>query len=625
MRRFRAALFALSLATAPATSVAETADELQEAEFATRGFIGTREDPRIMAGDGRVVWDLNAYRFLDSPDAVRTVNPGLLRHQRLLARHGLFKVAERVYQVRGFDLANMTLVQGEHGWIIIDALTTVETARAALGLANRILGERPVTALIYTHSHVDHFGGARGVVDEVDVKAGRVPVVAPGGFLKEAVSENVLAGPAMARRAAYQFGAFLPRSATGQVGAGIGQGVATGTQSLIAPTREIARTEEELVLDGVRFRFQPTPGTEAPAEMNLFLPDLHVLDLAENANVTIHNVLTPRGALVRDAKAWADELSQALRLFGGEAQVLMTSHGWPRWGGDEIRLFIANHRDAYLYLHDQTVRLMNQGLIGPEIAAQLRLPAPLAAKPYNHGFYGELGFNAQAVYQRYMGFYDGNPVNLEPLPPEVAARKYVAAMGGAARVVKLARAAIAKNDDRWAAELLNRVVFADRTNMAARGLLAEVHRRFGLATENALWRNMHLTAADELERDGSRSGNAGTPLDLVRAMPTGVLLDLIATRVNPDRAGVSALAFVLVFPERNERQLVTLRNAVLVHEAAEPTARAPDIELSRAAFIGRMLGGLPLDPTQVKGDAAPLTALAGMLDRPKPEFDIVLP
>ena len=410
----------------------------QDFDFAQRGFVGTRADPRITTTDGRLVWDLGAYDFLKGP-APATANPSLWRQAQLLSKAGLFKVTDGVWQVRGFDISSATFIQTRTGWIVVDPLTSAEAAKAAYDLVSDKLGKRPVVAMIYTHSHTDHFGGARGMIAQADVDAGRVRVIAPAGFLEHAVSENIIAGPAMARRAAYQFGTFLPKSAAGQVSSGIGQALSAGTQTLVPPTVSITRTGQELVIDAVRLQFQLTPGTEAPAEMNIYLPDLKALCMAENANASMHNVLTPRGALVRDAKEWADYLTESIRLYGDKSDVMFTSHAWPRFGRAVLNDYLGKHRDAYKYLHDQTVRLMNSGLTGPEIANRLKLPPALADEWYNRGYYGTLSFNSRAVYQRYMGWYDANPVHLAPLDPADESARYVAMMGGAEAVLAAAR------------------------------------------------------------------------------------------------------------------------------------------------------------------------------------------
>lgn len=615
------ALAALVL-TAPAAAAPDFANR-QDFDFAERGFLGTRSDPRILAADGRVVWDLAAYDFLKGP-APTTVNPSLWRQSQLLAKHGLFEVAKGVWQVRGFDVSNATFIAGKTGWIVIDPLTSAEVAKAALDLANEKLGARPVVALIYTHSHADHFGGARGMVAQADVDAGKVQVIAPEGFLEHAVSENVIAGAAMQRRATYQFGSYLPRGPMGQVSSGIGPGVSAGTQTLIPPTLSIERTGQTLTVDGVKMEFQLTPGTEAPAEMNLYLPDLRVLCLAENANPSMHNVLTPRGALVRDAKEWASYLGEAGRLYGERSDVLFTSHGWPRFGRVEIADYIDKHRDAYKYLHDQSVRLMNEGLLPNEIANRIKLPEALDREWYNRGYYGTMSFNSRAVYQRYMGWYDANPVHLAPLEPADEARRYVAIMGGAAKVQAAAQAAFDAGDDRWAGELLNRLVTADAGNTAARELLARAYERQAASVESAIWRNMYLSGAQEL-RGGVRTSPAqGASLDFVRNTPTPMLLDLMAVRVDPDKAKDGDVAVDLIFPDRKERFRIRIRRSVLTYEADPPAGKVDAVlTMPRAQFLSGALAGADLSGRTTSGDRTALARLLSWLTPPRPGFPIV--
>lgn len=615
-----AALAALAL-SATAMAAPDFADR-QDFAFADRGFLGTRADPKILAADGRVVWDLSAYDFLKGP-APASVHPSLWRQSQLLARHGLFEVTKGVWQVRGFDLANATFIAGETGWIVIDPLTSAETAKAALELANARLGARPVVAMIYTHSHVDHFGGARGMVEQVDLDAGKVQVIAPVGFLEHAVSENVIAGAAMSRRAGFQFGTFLPKGPLGQVNAGIGMAVSPGTQTLVPPNVDVVRTGQELIVDGVRIQFQLTPDTEAPAEMNIYLPDLKVLDLAENANATMHNVLTPRGALVRDAKEWAAYLSESLRLYGDKSDILITSHAWPRFGQAVIVDHVEKHRDAYKFLHDQSVRLLNEGLLPAEIANRIRLPEALDREWYNRGYYGTMSFNSRAVYQRYMGWYDANPVHLAPLEPADEARRYVEMMGGPAKVLVAAQAAFDAGDDRWAGELLNRIVYADATNTAARELLARTYERQAAAAESAIWRNMYLTGAAEL-RNGVRAGGPqSASLDVVRNTPTAALLDLLAVRLDPAKAKDAEVSVDLVFPDRKERFRVRVKHAVLTYEADPKAGRADAVHtLPRAQFLSGALAGGNLGAA-TSGDRTALARLLAMLTPPTPGFPIV--
>lgn len=613
---------------AKAASAPEFADRTDQ-DFASRGFLGTRADPVIRSAAGGVAWDLRAYDFLKG-EAPPTVHPALWRQSQLLARHGLFEVVDGVYQVRGFDLANVTFVRGRRGWIVIDPLGSAETAKAAYELVSEKLGARPISAVVYTHSHSDHFGGAGGLVTAEQAAAGRVKVIAPEGFMEAVASENILAGPAMARRAVYQFGVFLPRGPQGQVGAGIGPGLSRGTPALVAPNTIVTASTSRLSVDGVEMEFQLTPETEAPAEMNIYLPGLRVLCMAENANATMHNILTPRGALVRDAKAWADQLTASLRLYGDRSDVMFTSHAWPRWGREEVKTFLARHRDAYKFLHDQTVRLMNQGLTGEEIAERLTLPPALAREWYNKGFYGNVSFNSRAVYQRYMGWYAGNPVQLAPLPPERAAARYVEAMGGAAAVTARAQAAFAAGDYAWAAELLDKVMFAGDPPAEAKALLAESYRQLGYQSESSLWRNMYLSAADELAT--APKGGPGQT-GLLASAPLPLMLDAIAVRLDPARAADGELALQIVLTDEPGQALVKVANGVLVHEPVlAPSEAQAVLKVRRADLAGLFTGARKLADLQaagkaeLSGDASVLARLAAWIERPAPgPFPIVTP
>jgi len=612
-----------------ATLAARPFSDTRDFDFARQGFIATRTDPVIRNAAGDVVWDLSAYDFLKGA-VPATVNPSLWRQGQLMAIHGLFQVSDRIWQVRGFDLANITFIKGDTGWIIIDTLGSTETARAAFDLANQNLGARPVTAIIYTHSHTDHFGGAGGLVSVADAASGKVKVIAPKGFLAASVGENVIAGPAMQRRAAYQFGIPLPKGVLGQMNSGIGPGLAVGTSGLIPPNTDIDHTGQTLTVDGVRMVFQFTPGTEAPAEMNVNFPDWRIVDMAENANAAQHNILTPRGAVVRDAKVWAENLTEALALFG-DSDVLIASHGWPRFGKDNIQTYLARHRDAYAFLHDQTVRLMNKGLNGDEIAAQLELPAALAQEWYDRPYYGSYSFNSRAVYQFYMGWYDGNPVHLAPTPPVDTGKRYVDAMGGAAKVRKLAKAAYDKGDYAWAAELLNHVVMADSRDDAAKQLLARCYDQLGWQSENSLWRNIYLTGALELRgAEAAPSRPAASQTGVLANLPTSSLFDLLAVRLDADKAAGAKLALEFVFPDQNERTYVTVENGVLIHQSiAAPGPVDATFTVKRADFLTSLFAGAPLAPkvasgeAKVTGDPAALLRLMGWMDRPNPNFPIV--
>ncbi len=639
MRTLATLILALTLTTAATAQVSDSTraanaafaqtlpwSDREDEDFANRGFVAANVAQQIRTTDGsRVAWDFSVYNFLQG-DAPDTVNPSLWRHAQLLTRAGLFRVTDRVYQIRGFDVSNMTIVIGDTGLIIIDPLASAETAAAGLALARRTIGDRPVRAVIYTHSHLDHFGGVRGVVPDPT----GVEIIAPEGFMEHAVTENVIAGNAMSRRAQYQFGAGLTPGPEGQMTSGIGIAVSSGTFTLIPPTRSISRTGETLTIDGVRIEFQITPETEAPSEMNFFFPDLGVLCLSENANASMHNILTPRGALVRDAKAWADYLTESLRLYGDRTNIMVTSHAWPRFGGDRVRDFIASHRDAYKYLHDQTVRLMNAGYTDREIAEQVRLPEALSARWFNHGYYGTMMHNSRAVYQRYMGWYDANPANLNPLPPAEEATRFVRAMGGADRVLAEGQRAFDEGDYRWAARVLNHLVFAAPDNIAARQLLARTHRQMAYQAESAIWRNMYLVAARELEEGPPARGLPTQSADLVAATPTSYILDLLAVRLNPERLGARRYAFNLVFPERNERFAVTIAHGVLVHERDQTVADAPTITSPRAVFLQAMATqSMPRavlsGQIRIRGNRRSLEGLGDVFDNPDPNFAIVTP
>lgn len=599
--------------------------DTRDFDFASRGFVATLKDPVIRDAAGKPVWDTAAFAFAKGA-APASVNPSLWRHAQVLGKAGLFKVTDRIWQVRGFDVSNITFVRGEKGWIVIDPLTATETAAAAYALITEKVAKLPVTAMIYTHSHVDHFGGAGALTS---VMAKDAPIIAPLGFTRAAVSENVIAGPAMGRRAGYQFGLTLPKGPEGSMGSGIGMGVAAGGRSLIPPTREISETGTELVLDGVRVRFQITPGTEAPAEMNFGFPDWKVADLAENANVSQHNILTPRGAVIRDAKAWAQGLTEAMDFFAG-SEVLITSHGWPRFGAAEITDYLGKHRDAYAYLHDQTVRLMNNGLTGPEIAARLTLPPALAQQWYDRPYYGSYSFNSRAVYQFYMGWYDGNPVHLAPLPPEQGGKRYVEALGGAARVRALAEDAFSKGDYAWAAELLDKAIFADSSDAAAKTLLARTYRQLAYQSENALWRNMYLTGATELEHGVSATdptGGAG----LISQLPPSDLFEVLAVRLDPAKAGEGSASLGFVFPDKGQDWTVTIANGVLVHRKGLRGGRQATLTVRYSDLLAALFAGQPLaakvasGEAKIEGDPAAFARLVGWLDKPDPAFAIVTP
>lgn len=607
------------------------ADDRRDFDFAGRGFVATRADPVIRRPDGRPAFDLSAYGFLEGA-AADSANPSLWRQAQILTRHGLFKVADRIWQVRGFDVSTVSFIDAGEGWIVVDPLTTVEVARAALELVGEHVAQKPVLAVVYSHSHVDHYGGVGGVTSAADAAAGKVRIIAPEGFLEHAVSENIIAGPAMLRRARFQFGHTLPCCAEGEMTSGLGPRPSMGTLSLIAPTDLVTHTGQEITVGDVTMVFQLTPGTEAPAEMNFHLPQFRALFMAENANLTMHNLLPARGALVRDAKAWADYLTQSIRLFADDSDVMFAAHGIPRFGRDEIRAFLTSHRDAYKFLHDQAVRLMNSGLVASEIAEVLALPEVLARQWFNRGYYGTMSHNAKAVYQRYLGWYDANPANLNPLPPEPAAKKYVEAMGGPDAVLAKARAAIAEGELRWAATLLNHLVFAQETNAEAREALAGVYTRLGFESEAGTWRNIYLTGAQELRDGVFQAPPGGFSPDVLAATTTSMLLDFAAVRVNPGKAAARSFKINLELTDRGERHLISVGAGVLVHEEGIEEADAgAHVRMPRPVLLMTLLGGLPYagaleaGQIQIDGDASLYGALVELIEPLTPNFPVVTP
>ena len=605
------------------------ADDGQDAAFAKRGFVATRADPLIRAADGRPVWNLDAYKFVSGP-APATVNPSLWRHASLLAVNGLFKVADGVWQVRGFDVSNMTVIAGKTGWILVDPLTSKEPAAAALELVNAQLGKRPVSAVIYSHSHADHYGGVRGVIDDKDVAAGKVSVIAPARFMEEAASENIMAGPAMGRRASYQFATGLTPGAQGQITSGIGPALSAGTTTLIAPTDTIAKTGETRTVDGVNLEFQIVSGTEAPSEMNVWIAPARTFLAAEIATCTFHNILTPRGAKVRDARLWAEVLDEAVGRYAPKSDVMIASHCWPRFGQADLTGFLSAQRDNYRYLHDQSVRMMNRGETMDEIAEAVTQPPELAKTWANHGYYGTYKHNAKAIYQFYLGWYDSVPAHLNPLPPTDRATRYVAAMGGKAKVLALAKKAMAAGDYRWSSDLLDKLVFADPANKAAREALADSYEQQGYQAESAIWRNQFLSAAKDLREPAKGPLRTSQNEDVIAAVPTRLLLDSAATRYDPGKLGRSRVALDLVFPERKERGSLEAGATTLF--GRDTPAERPDATLTgpRRLILGLLFLRVPLAQLEaaglkVEGDRAAVEALAGSLDPMPGPFNIVEP
>jgi len=586
---------------------------------ANRGLVARFEPGVVKAADGRVVFDADAYTRVLSGECPDTVNPSLWRQCQLTSIQGLFEVTEGIYQVRGIEISNMTLVEGEAGVIVIDPLVSAECAAAGLALYREHRGDRPVTAVIHTHSHIDHFGGVLGVVDADTT----VPIVAPEGFLEHAVSENVYAGTAMLRRGVYQAGTSLPISATGALGLGLGTGSSAGTVGLIAPTLDITRTGQEETLDGVRIVFQITPATEAPAEMNFYFPDRRALCMAENATHNLHNILTQRGAEVRDARGWSRYLAEAIELFADGTDVAFASHHWPTWGTQNVVKFLTEQRDLYAFLHDQTLRLLNQGYGPSEIAEMIEMPPGLDAQWHTHGYYGTVNHDVKAIYQRYLGWWDCNPAHYWQHPPEAAAARYVEAIGGIDATVAKARQYADRGDLRFAAELGSHAVFADPAHQGARALLADVLTRIGYGAEAGTWRNVFLTGALELQQPAEPVPvSAG---GIIAALTITQLFDSLAIRIDGKRAWDTTASIRWHFTDAGETYRMELSNGALTHH---PTSREDPadlvVTLTRPQLLA-MLGGAGTDGVRFDGDPKTLATITALTDQPDPAFAIVTP
>ena len=610
-------------------------EDERDFEEASRGFIAPLEQGPVAKPDGDFVFDPARLDFVKGREqAPDTVNPSLWRQARLIAEGGLFKVCDRIYQVRGYDISNLTVIEGDSGIIVVDPLISVETARAALDLYFEHRPKKPVVAVIHSHSHVDHYGGVRGVVDEEDVKAGRVMVVAPDGFLEAAVSENVMAGNAMSRRAMYQFGPLLAPDDQGTVGTGLGTGISLGTITLIDPTHLITEDGQRMVIDGLTFEFMPTPDTEAPAEMHWYIEELEALTAAENCVHTMHNTYPIRGAQVRDPQAWSMYLNETIERWGGRAKVMYGMHHWPSWGRDRIVEMLSKGRDAYRYINDQTLRLANHGQTPIEIAEEIRLPESLARHWAVRDYYGTISHNVKATYTRYLGWYDGNPANLEPLPPVEVAAKYLDYMGGAEAVTERARGCLEAGEYRWVVEVMKHVVFADPADQEARELAADAMEQLAYQAESSTWRNAYLTGAQEL-RFGTPvlpiAAESGSP-DTIPALTLEMLFNLLAVRLNGPEAAGREITINFVFPDTNQTAWLRLENGALSH-SVERTSSDPDATVTvERAVLNRIVsqtldmeeaigtGQLSVDP-----DPSALVELLGLLDTFSPWFAVIEP
>ncbi|CAM2173465.1 Linear primary-alkylsulfatase [Paraburkholderia sacchari] len=608
-------------------------DDPLEVADVHRGFIGTIADAEIRGAYGQLVWSLADYAFLDDEKAPDTAHPGLWRHARLNKVHGLFRVTDRIYQVRGFDPANVTFIEGDSGPIVIDPLTCKETAAAALDLYYTHRPRRPVVAVIYSHSHADHFGGVRGVVDEADVVAGKVAIIAPVGFMEEAVSENVMAGTAMARRAQFQFGHTLARNACCQIDAGMGKNLPRGTVTLIAPTQLIAEMTETHVIDGVEIVFQLTPESEAPAEMHFWFPQERALNLAENATRSLHNLCPLRGAKVRNAQLWARYLGESLERYGRTAEVVFAQHNWPTWGNERIVDYIESQRDLYKFLHDQTVRLMNHGLNAVEIAEQIRLPEALHAKWHAHGYYGTVSHNVKAIYQHYLSWYDGNPSNLHALPPEACAPRYVEYMGGAQAILERARKDFEHGEYRWVAQVMNHLVFAQPQLREARELGAAALEQMGYQAQSATWRNAFLLGARELREGRDASTEYGNrSADMVSAITEEMFFDYLAVRVDGLKAQHLNIRISWHFTDVQKQFKLNLQHGALTCLPLSQDDRTDlSVTMSRQT-LNRILCGetgfqeaVLAREIQLDGKVEMFRALLGTLDKFDGDFNVIEP
>ena len=616
----------------------EALDFSDRREFANaeRGWLDNAEGRIIDGDDNRSVWDLQSYGDLNR-DAPDTVNPSLWRNTQLNAKAGLFEVCDGIYQVRGFDMANTTFIRTDHGWIVFDVLMCKENMKAAKELMENRFGPLDIKAVLYSHSHVDHFGGVEGVITREQVAdaklslkkqlaSGKTLVLAPAGFLKHAISENVYAGIAMARRAQFQYGTVLDKGEKGALSVGIGMGQSTGTVTLIAPTYEIGEDVPKLTIDGLEIEFQLTPGTEAPAEMNAYFPKYRALWMAENCTGTLHNLYTLRGAEVRDANDWAKYIIEADQRFCDKTDVVFQSHNWPHWG-EEIHDYLLNTAAIYKFIHDQTLHYMNQGYTSTEVAAMLTLPEKLEKVWYTRPYYGTLAHNAKAVYQKYLGWYDANPVNLNPLPPSDTAKKLVEYLGSTDAVLRKARKDFEKGDYQWVAQITKELVFADPSNQKARNLCADALEQLGYQAESGAWRNAYLMGAAEL-RKGNLSGLARTANGLgsaMKEMTVDMLLDYISILTDANAAQNDDVTLNLIVTDVNEKFYVTRKNGILLSYSGENRPDAQATVTCKRLQLLALMQGQQAGQVQVSGDATALKRLLAYASKFEKTFNVIEP
>ncbi|WP_316184999.1 alkyl/aryl-sulfatase [Bradyrhizobium sp. SZCCHNRI1003] len=599
---------------------------------AKRGFIATVQDG-VIAGPRGPAFDTRPFAFLNSDQVPPTVNPSLWRQAQLNAANGLFQVTDRVYQVRGLDISNMTIIEGDSGLILIDPLLSNETAKAALDLYLKHRPAKPVVAVVYTHSHIDHFGGAKGVITAEDAASGKVKVLAPDGFMEHAVAENVIAGAAMARRAQYMYGINLPISERGQIDIGLGKALSRGTNSLIPPNDLIKQDYETRTIDGVEIEFHLVPGSEAPAEMLLYFPQFKLLDMAEDATHNMHNLYTLRGAEIRDGRMWSRYIDDAIARYGDRTDVVIAQHHWPMWGNERIVAFLKRHRDLYKFIHDQTVRLLNHGLTSTEIAEKLKLPASLAGDWSARGYYGTLSHNAKAVYQFYLGWYDANPADLNPLPRSESAKKTIDYMGGADAVLARAQEDFKAGQYRWVASIMSQLVFADPENKAARALGADALEQLGYQSEAATWRDAYLTGAAELRNGPPKpQAAAAANAELLKGVSIDLAFDFLGVRLNAAKAEGKHIVINWTFTDSGETQVMNLENSALTHRAGPLDDKADaGVKLTRATFDAisskqrTMLAAVATGEVALSGNPLKLQELFAMFDEFAGGFAIVEP